>query len=210
MRSPTWITPAIGGETAAGEFKSNQVSKDNPGHQQFVFTEEQKRQFKEDPEHHLQFRKQIEAEVNWMADVFMVGSTMQKDTQQTMIQQMKNRIGEGHDELASKLIPQWPPGCRRLTPGDRYLESLVESNVEPIFGDIQRIDHSSIVTMDGTHHEVDILVRQRCLSFLTFMELIVSRSAQQDLMFHSYPPSRLWVEMGSTWPALGKTCQMPT
>ncbi|KIW77772.1 hypothetical protein Z517_07605 [Fonsecaea pedrosoi CBS 271.37] len=153
MRSPTWITPAIGGQTSS-QFQGD----DNPGHQQFTFTEEQKERFRSDPEYHLQFRRKIEAEVNWMADVFKMGSKMQQDVQKMMTQQMKARIGPGHDELVAKLIPQWPPGCRRLTPGDRYLESLVESNVEPVFGDILRLDDTAVVMMDGTRHEVDVLV----------------------------------------------------
>lgn len=42
-----------------------------------------------------------------------------------MLQEMHRRIGPGHEELKEKLIPSWPPGCRRITPGDRYLEALV-------------------------------------------------------------------------------------
>ncbi|KAH0841227.1 4-hydroxyacetophenone monooxygenase [Fonsecaea pedrosoi] len=169
MRSPTWITPAIGGQTSS-QFQGD----DNPGHQQFTFTEEQKERFRSDPEYHLQFRRKIEAEVNWMADVFKMGSKMQQDVQKMMTQQMKARIGPGHDELGAKLIPQWPPGCRRLTPGDRYLESLVESNVEPVFGDILRLDDTAVVMMDGTRHEVDVLVCATGfdVSFVTSFEIL--------------------------------------
>lgn len=156
MRSPTWITPAIGGQ-ASSQFRNGEDVAE--GHKQFTFTEEQKRRFREDPEYHLQFRKRIEAEVNWMADIFAMGSDMQKEVQASMTEQMKKRIGMGNEELARKLIPTWPPGCRRLTPGDRYLESLVEDNVETVFGSIQNMDETSIYMSDGTEHEVDVLVR---------------------------------------------------
>jgi cation diffusion facilitator CzcD-associated flavoprotein CzcO len=75
-----------------------------------------------------------------------------------MTEQMRKRLGPGHEELAAKLIPQWPPGCRRLTPGDNYLESLVKPNVESVFGDIQSINETEVVMMDGTRHELDVLV----------------------------------------------------
>ena len=157
MRSPTWITPAIGGKVSS-QFQGEESLDGSSGHQQFTFSDEQKKRFLQDPEYHLQFRKRIEAEVNWMADVFIVGSDMQKEVQQLMTEQMKRRLGPGGAGLSAKLIPQWPPGCRRLTPGDRYLESLVEPNVEPVFGDIQQIDETGVVMMDGTRHEVDVLV----------------------------------------------------
>jgi hypothetical protein len=158
MRSPTWITTAIGGKTS-NAFQANDCRADEPAHQQFTFTEAQKKQFKEDPEFHLQFRKKIEAEINWMADIFTMGTNMQVDVQKDMTEQMKKRLGAGlGEELASKLIPTWPPGCRRLTPGDGYLEALVQPNVTPIFSEIKQINETSIVMQDGSKHEIDILV----------------------------------------------------
>lgn len=156
MRSPTWITPAIGGQTSS-QFRG-QGDEDTQGHKQFTFTEEQKRRFREDPEYHLRFRRRIEAEVNWMADVFNMGTDMQREVQASMTAQMKQRIGEQNKDLAEKLIPKWPPGCRRLTPGDKYLESLVESNTEPVFGPIKRMEETAAIMEDGSRHEIDVLV----------------------------------------------------
>ncbi|KAF7554982.1 hypothetical protein G7Z17_g2508 [Cylindrodendrum hubeiense] len=157
MRSPTWITPAIGGKTSS-QFRGED-SDANMGHEQFTFSEELKQRFRADPDYHLRFRKRIEAEVNWMADIFTVGTDMQKEVQETMTEQMKRRIGEENAELAEKLIPSWPPGCRRLTPGDQYLESLVKPNVETVFGSIQKIDDKSVFMADGSRHELDVLVK---------------------------------------------------
>ncbi|KPM46513.1 putative sterigmatocystin biosynthesis monooxygenase stcW [Neonectria ditissima] len=156
MRSPTWITTAIGGQVSS-QFRGQQ-DEDTQGHKQFIFSDEQKERFRQDPEYHLDFRKRIEAEVNWMADIFNMGTEMQVQTQASMREQMKKRIGEENSELAEKLIPTWPPGCRRLTPGDRYLESLVQDNAEPIFGSIKKIDESAILMEDGTRYELDVLI----------------------------------------------------
>lgn len=46
----------------------------------------------------------------------------------------------------------------RLTPGDGYLEALIQTNVEPIYSDIKLIDEQGLVTEDGEHHDVDIIV----------------------------------------------------
>ena len=68
---------------------------------------------------------------------------------QAMMEEMKRRIGPGHDDLKEKMIPQWPPGCklygvlqdntesnqhigRRLTAGDGYLEALVKPSESSI------------------------------------------------------------------------------
>lgn len=168
MRSPTWITPAIGGEVSSQFQGEGEDESARRGHEQFTFTEEEKNRFRDDPEYHLRFRRRIEAEINFTIDLFKMGSDMQRDVQEQMTKQMKARIGDGQPELTEKLIPKWPPGCRRLTPGDRYLESLVEKNVEPIFGSIERVDETTIHMTDGTEHELDVLVSRPTL-LVTFI-----------------------------------------
>ena len=56
------------------------------------------------------------------------------------------------------LIPEWLPGCRRITPGDGYLESLVKSNVNCVFQGIQKITPDGLIDDAGEFHPVDILV----------------------------------------------------
>ncbi|KAH0831570.1 putative sterigmatocystin biosynthesis monooxygenase stcW [Fonsecaea pedrosoi] len=169
MRSPTWISPALGGSVAlqfqdehGGEHES--TSDANPGstkgnkHEQFTFTEEEKEQFRADPQAHLQFRRRIEAEMNVLTDMFINGSSTQQQMHKFMVQQMKDRMGPGNEELKAKIIPQWAPGCRRITPGDGYLETLVQPHVEPIFGEIHRLTETAVQMVDGTLHDVDVLV----------------------------------------------------
>ena len=71
---------------------------------------------------------------------------------------MHRRIGEGHEELKKHMIPKWAPGCRRITPGDGYLEALVQPNVKPVFSAIERIVPEGVVTADGNLHKLDVLV----------------------------------------------------
>ena len=67
-------------------------------------------------------------------------------------------MGEGHEELKAHIIPEWAPGCRRISPGDGYLEALVKYNVEPVFGGIEKVVPEGLLTADGNLHKVDILV----------------------------------------------------
>lgn len=73
-----------------------------------------------------------------------------------MVEQMKQKLG--NDELISKLIPEWSVGCRRLTPGVNYLESLTKNNVEVVFGGIQRITERGCVCDDGKEYPTDVLI----------------------------------------------------
>lgn len=147
-------------------------SQSTKKYEQFTFTEEEKKRFHDDPEYHLKFRKRIEAEFNTLADMFVMGSEVQKQVQEMMIQQMEARIGPGHEDLKAKLIPTWAPGCRRLTPGDGYLEALVRPNVQPVFGEIARLTNTAVEMVDGTQHEVDVLVSSNCSHLLLVDEVI--------------------------------------
>jgi cation diffusion facilitator CzcD-associated flavoprotein CzcO len=60
-------------------------------------------------------------------------------------------------ELADKLIPKYEIGCRRLSPGDGYLEALQADNAEICFDSIQRITETGIQTDKGVE-EFDLIV----------------------------------------------------
>jgi cation diffusion facilitator CzcD-associated flavoprotein CzcO len=67
-------------------------------------------------------------------------------------------MGPGHDKLKAMIIPKWSPGCRRISPGDGYLEALVQENVETVFSGIKKITPEGILAEDGQEHKFDIIV----------------------------------------------------
>ncbi|QKX63467.1 uncharacterized protein TRUGW13939_10637 [Talaromyces rugulosus] len=69
---------------------------------------------------------------------------------------MKKRL-KNDPHLCAKLVPDWDVGCRRLTPGDGYLESLLEKNVGVEFGDIERITPKGIQNAN-CEKQFDIIV----------------------------------------------------
>ncbi len=124
----------------------------------YFYTDAEKKRFRGDPEHHLQYRKKLDADFNASYDIFIAGSDASQRAEAGMKAEMIRRIGPGHEELKEKLIPSWPPGCRRLTPGDGYLEALVQPNVVRVHKEIAKVVLEGIVDADGTLHEFDILV----------------------------------------------------
>lgn len=59
-------------------------------------------------------------------------------------------------DLCEKLIPKWELGCRRITPGEGYLESFLRPNVTLTQSHISEIRPSGVQTADGKFYEVDV------------------------------------------------------
>lgn len=161
MRSVTWISPPVG-ESLLDEQKASATKMDGetsqPNGKQYYYTEEDKKRFREDPEYLLKYRKNLEGSVNALFDMFIRGSEVSQAAEVSMREEMHRRIGPGHEELKKKLIPSWPPGCRRITPGDGYLEALVQPNVTTVHNELVKVVPEGVIDSAGTLHKIDILV----------------------------------------------------
>src|SRR6195952_2101651 len=156
MRSPTWISPPFGSGALATDMQKG--AEVDPGQRQYTFSEQEKTKFKDDPEYHLFFRKRIEAEINSLFGMYQQGSEMSNHFREVITKEMHRRMGPGHEELKKFIMPKWSPGCRRISPGDGYLEALVKPNVECLFGGIKKVPPDGIITEDGVEHKMDVLV----------------------------------------------------
>ncbi|KAK9893389.1 hypothetical protein P389DRAFT_175398 [Cystobasidium minutum MCA 4210] len=122
------------------------------------YTEAEKKAFAEDSELLRRYRKKIEQENNSrFAGSTLKGSPGAEAAIPRLTAIMKKRLAK-KPELADLLIPDWHVGCRRLTPGVGYLESLCEDNVDVITTGIERIVPEGIQTKDGKVHECDVLI----------------------------------------------------
>ena len=163
MRSVTWISPVVG-EAELEEMKAKHAPQSAGDPQdasqlikQYWYTEEEKQRFRDDPEYLLLYRRKLESTVNSQFDMFISGSDVSKAADEMMRAEMNRRIGPGHEELKQKLIPKWSPGCRRITPGDGYLEALVKPNVTTVHEEIQKIVPEGLLDTLGKLHKVDII-----------------------------------------------------
>jgi cation diffusion facilitator CzcD-associated flavoprotein CzcO len=56
------------------------------------------------------------------------------------------------------LIPDYPPGCKRILIADDWYPTLLRPNVSVIIDDVTAIEPDAVVTADGVRHQVDTLI----------------------------------------------------
>ena len=59
--------------------------------------------------------------------------------------------------IYESMRPNYPPGCRRLTPGPGYLEALMQDNIEFVSTGIAKVTATGILDNHGKFHEVDAI-----------------------------------------------------
>ncbi|KAF5003101.1 hypothetical protein FDECE_10336 [Fusarium decemcellulare] len=143
VRNPTWIS-------------SNYAAEFTPDGKNFEYTEEQKESLRKDPKTLWAMRKDIEQGFNAFFYALLEDSPQQKAVYKEFRKTMEERLNH-NPELIAKLIPSWKVGCRRLTPGDGYLEALQAPNATVEFSEIQEITENGIKTVTSTD-EFDIIV----------------------------------------------------
>lgn len=136
IRSPTWVAPVQGFE-------------------QHVYTPEERKLFETDPEAFLAYRKGQESSVNSLFGIFISGS----DTQKAVFADMRARMKAAlNNESLEWTIPEFGVGCRRLTPGVGYLETLGSDKVKVVRGSVVSLTETGCVCDDGQEYPVDILI----------------------------------------------------
>ncbi|CAG9943089.1 unnamed protein product [Clonostachys rosea f. rosea IK726] len=137
IREPTYVSPVQGLE-------------------QHKFSAEELDKFANEKGTLTAYRKGIESGLNGQFGIFLKGTQVNQDTRAYMLQQMKEKLS--NEYLESKLIPDWSLGCRRLSPGVNYLESLTKPNVDVIYGEINAITEKGCLCDNGQEVELDILI----------------------------------------------------
>ncbi|TFY82785.1 hypothetical protein EWM64_g1230 [Hericium alpestre] len=61
-------------------------------------------------------------------------------------------------EYADKLIPSYPPGCKRFILDTGYLTALHQPNLTPNFDGVDKITADGIVTKKGEHLPFDVII----------------------------------------------------
>lgn len=143
-RSANWVAAEFASELAT----EGRLTK---------YSEEEKKRFREDPDYFLEWRKKVEHTVNCMFELFIKDSPVNKEGMKQMTQLMRERLGYD-DELCEKLIPDFHLGCRRVTPGYNYLETLVKPNVDVVTSPIKEVSGKGLHTEDGNFYDVDIII----------------------------------------------------
>ncbi|KAJ9642218.1 hypothetical protein H2204_002587 [Knufia peltigerae] len=146
MKSRTWITPGgIGSEGLLDRDMKPQTPT------------EDLEKFRKHPEEYLKYRHKVEEIMNKPVPAFFDGTPAAAAIRQLCADHMKKKLGK-KPEVYESLLPDFPPGCRRLTPGPGYLEALCEDNVNFIPTKIERVNETGIQTVDGVQRDVDLII----------------------------------------------------
>ncbi|KIW43726.1 uncharacterized protein PV06_04798 [Exophiala oligosperma] len=149
VRGPSWIYYRVPPSQHLGR---SSKSGNNP-----IYTEEEKKRFREDPDAMREHRRAMIARTNKAFRMFIKDSDANKEAMALAEQQMRERLN--HDpRLCDILIPKWSLGCRRITPGEGYLEAFSLPNCDITNSSITHVSENAIHTADGEVHEIDVLV----------------------------------------------------
>lgn len=140
-RNKTWIAASFSGDETSIMPK--------------MFSAEQIASF-DDANTYLKYRKEKENNYWRQFDGWLRGSEENKKARESFLEILKERVAK-KPELFDRLIPDFDPHCRRLTPGPGYLEAITEDNVDYIQNPIKRFTETGIETTDGVHREVDAI-----------------------------------------------------
>ncbi|KAL1976785.1 hypothetical protein VTN31DRAFT_3067 [Thermomyces dupontii] len=117
--------------------------------------EELRESFKKDEKKYLEYRKEVESGYFQRFASIFKGTKENEELRAKWTKLMLDRV---KPELADKIIPDFPPICRRPTPGPGYLEALSQPNVSYIQTPIERFTETGIVTVDGVQRDVDVVI----------------------------------------------------
>jgi cation diffusion facilitator CzcD-associated flavoprotein CzcO len=102
----------------------------------------------------------------------------------------------GHDpRLTKKLTPEFALGCRRMTPGSGYLQSLTKENVEVITESVVKFTDDGVVDESGNEHKVDVVICATGfdVSFAPHFEVIGRNGANLKQQFGDFPKAYLGI-----------------
>lgn len=123
--------------------------------QNHEYSPEDKQKFR-DPAEQAAHAKNIEDQINGLADVFYSSSETQQAAQDFCRNWMADHIKD--ERLLQGFTPKFEVGCRRLTPGDPYMAAITKENVDVHFTAAQRITADGVMGADGIERKVDTII----------------------------------------------------
>ncbi|KAF4337270.1 sterigmatocystin biosynthesis monooxygenase stcW [Fusarium beomiforme] len=157
-RTPIWFAPGLAGDEFSPEYSPEDQEK-----------------FRKDPAALQAHGKIIERRLNTLFPTFYGGSDHQKNGIKFFYDQMKIKIKDPKllqgqssaphivsiqesSNSAAGFTPDFVPGCRRITPGDPFINAVQEPNVEVVFKGVTRLTKDGVIDADGVERKCDVVV----------------------------------------------------
>ncbi|KAF4489706.1 FAD-binding monooxygenase moxY [Colletotrichum fructicola Nara gc5] len=148
VRTKTWVTPTFAG-------KLHEATANAPGGPKY--TDEERQRFQEDPAYYLEHRRAFETKFHNRFAADVIGSKENAELRENIIKCMRERLN-GDEDWLQRVLPDYAPGCKRLTPAPGYLEGLQSEKVDYVTDSIASVDETDIVTTGGKRREVDMII----------------------------------------------------
>jgi cation diffusion facilitator CzcD-associated flavoprotein CzcO len=149
-RTRNWVSPAFNNGLTALAAKNGHPG----GH---TFSEEQRKAFEQDPAAYLEYRRGLDATFHRGLAAMYLGSEANAQLRAELTALMSDRV-DHDEELLKRLIPEYAPICKRLTPAPGYLEALRNPKVDYVTEPISEVQADGLVTRDYVRHEVDVII----------------------------------------------------
>ncbi|KAL9944486.1 hypothetical protein ACHAQF_006586 [Verticillium nonalfalfae] len=156
IRSPTAILPPRIATMKMGRAAPiiNQIGLD----EQENFTPAQIERFKSDPAFLEQFTQALEMDSNIKFAIALMKDSPQQQWAAGKVREFMTAMLRGNEKLCQQLIPDFPLGCRRMTPAPGYLESFHDPKVSLVTTSIKRFVPQGIELETGELIEVDAII----------------------------------------------------
>jgi cation diffusion facilitator CzcD-associated flavoprotein CzcO len=146
IRSGTWITSSFG-STFAGPDGGN-----------FEYSEGQKQNFIQNPKEYLKYIKDVEDSLSDPLAV-LKRTPVTRVVQEFSESLMKEKLRDRPDLLEALTPKTFGVGCKRRTPGNGYLEAIVQPNVTTYCrASLQELTEKGFIDPDGNEVEIDALI----------------------------------------------------
>lgn len=113
-------------------------------------------EFRRDAAKLVQHAKSIEDQVNGTFNLMFHASAPQLEAQKLYKARMAEWLKD--PRLVDGFTPKFEVGCRRVTPGDPYMEAITKENVDVHFTAVERVTEDGVVGADGQERKVDTIV----------------------------------------------------
>ncbi|CAJ2500396.1 Uu.00g032490.m01.CDS01 [Anthostomella pinea] len=143
IRNPTWIAV-------------NFLVDKAPETSSFKYPEEQRKIWKNDPKAFFEYRQKLEQALNGFFFAMVLDHPFQHGFEGANRERMHQSL-MSDPQLEKRMSPPFHAGCRRITPGDGYLEALQQPNCRDSWEAIECITEKGIKTSTGVE-EFDLIV----------------------------------------------------
>ncbi|KAF4987339.1 hypothetical protein FDECE_15473 [Fusarium decemcellulare] len=147
-RSPTWVSTSFGDAAMVKLGLDPKETQFSRRHQEYLAR---------NPEYFHKMRKTLEEEAGKKYLFSLKDSDSQAIALVKFQNHMRDRL-EGRPDIFESIVPTFAPGCRRLTPGPGYLESLKEENVTFCNKAVQELNGTGLKIETGEQIDLDVVV----------------------------------------------------